>query len=91
MEELALDSLNQSQSEQKERGCVGCTAAFAGAVHVLSAFPDSLRVTCPSEFNEASVSLVAGWLLTLKPLIPDHRPARGHMICSNHSDRLTGL
>lgn len=32
MEELALDSLNQSQSEQKERGCVGCTAAFAGAV-----------------------------------------------------------
>lgn len=89
MEELAFDSLNQSQSELKERGCVGCTTAFAGAVSYQ--LFQTLSVTCPSEFSGASVSTVAGWLLTLKPLIPDHRPARGHMICSNHSRRLIGL
>ncbi len=52
-------SLNHSQSELKERGCVGCTVAFAGAVSYLlfQTLPESHVLVI-----QWSVSLSGRWM-----------------------------
>lgn len=62
---------------------------FAGAV--LISFSRFSQSHMSWRLSSASVCLFSGWFLTLKPLILDHSPDRGHVIRGNRSRCLKGL